>query len=57
MDDIYRNVLDGAYYVIGAYTLIWVTFIVYLGLAIRRIGRLEQQMGVLEGSVQRRAEG
>jgi hypothetical protein len=55
MDDIYRSVLDGAYFVIGAYTLIWVTFIVYLGLAIRRIGRLEQQIGVLESSVERRA--
>jgi hypothetical protein len=57
MDDIYRSVLDGAYFVIGAYTLIWVTFIVYLGLAIRRIGRLEQQIGVLESSLERRTEG
>jgi hypothetical protein len=55
MDDIYRSVLPAAPYVIGAYTLIWVTFIVYLGLAIRRVGRLEQQVGVLESSVERRS--
>ena len=54
MDDIYRSVLPAAPYVIVAYTLVWITFIVYLGLAIRRIGRLEQQVSVLESSVERR---
>jgi len=57
MNDVYSTVAPAAPFVIGAYGLIWLTLIVYVGLAMRRIGGLEKKLDVLEGSLKRRSEG
>ena len=54
MNEIYSTVAPAAPYVIGAYGLIWVTLLVFIGLVWRRVGRLEQELEVLEGSIKRR---
>lgn len=41
-------------YVIAAYALIWATLIVFVGLTLRRLGRLEKELAVIEDSVARR---
>lgn len=55
MQDIYSTVIPQAPYVIGAYGLIWVTLVVFVGLALARIGRVEKELDVLEAAVKRRS--
>jgi CcmD family protein len=55
MDEIYTTVVPSLPYVIGAYGLIWVTLVVYVGLVMRRVARLEQQVAVVEESLGRKA--
>ncbi len=54
MNDIYSTVMPQARYVIAAYGLIWVTLIVFVGLVLRRVGRFEKELEVLEESMRRR---
>lgn len=55
MNEIYSTVIPAAPFVIGAYALIWVTLVVFVGLALRRVGQLEKELGVLEESLARRS--
>jgi CcmD family protein len=54
LQQIYSTVLDAAPYVLAAYVLLWVGFFGYVSFILRRIGRLEKEIGVLEDSVARR---
>lgn len=52
--EVYRVALNGAPYVIAAYTLIWATLVVFVGLTFRRVARLEKELAVVEDAVERR---
>lgn len=56
MTDVYSSVVPAAPFVIGAYGLIWVTLVVFVGLTFRRISRLEKELDVVEGSMKKRQE-
>lgn len=53
--DAFSEVSKVAPYVIAAYALIWVTLSVYIGLVMRRLGRLEREVDALDEAVKRRA--
>lgn len=52
--EVYRVALNGAPYVIAAYTLIWVTLVVFVGLTFRRLTRLEKEIAIVEDAAERR---
>lgn len=52
--ELYRLALTDAPFVIGAYAVLWVAFVVYLTLILRRIMGLEKEIAVLESAVARR---
>lgn len=51
----FSEVAKVAPYVIGAYALLWVTMVVYVGLTMVRLGRLEREIEAVEEAVARRA--
>jgi len=53
--ELYRLALADAPYVIAAYGILWVAFVGYVTIVLRRIMRLEKQVEVLEDSVSRRS--
>jgi len=53
--ELYRLALTDAPYVIWAYAILWIAFVGYLTLVLRRILRLEKEVAVLEQAVERRA--
>jgi CcmD family protein len=53
--ELYQLVLADAPYVIAAYAVLWAALIVYMSMILRRIMRLEKQIGVVEESVAKRA--
>jgi CcmD family protein len=53
--ELYRLALADAPYVIAAYAILWIAFVGYLTLVLRRIMRLEKEVGVLEDAVSRRS--
>jgi len=55
--EIYKTVLDAAPYVIAAYFLLWLGFVVYVAYGIRKVTKVEQQLEVLEESLARRGGG
>ncbi len=52
--EIYQLVLHDAPYVIGAYAILWVALMAYVGIVFRRLMRLEKEVAVLEESMERR---
>lgn len=42
------------YFVVAAYTVLWAVLIVYVGLVMRRLARIEQQMSIVEEAAERR---
>jgi hypothetical protein len=54
LDEVYSLVLTQWPLVAGAYALLWVGLVVYVGLAIKRLGALSKQIEVLEDAVARR---
>jgi hypothetical protein len=42
-------------YVLGAYGVLWIALVVYIGLAWRRVSQVDKQMTVLEEAVARRS--
>ncbi|MDO9556390.1 MAG: CcmD family protein [Coriobacteriia bacterium] len=54
MQDVYSAVLPQAPYVIGAYGLIWVALLGYVGLVFSRLNRIEKEISVVEAAVKRR---
>ena len=55
--EIYRLVLADAPYVIGAYAILWLALMAYVGMVFRRLMRLEKEVAVLEESMERRTAG
>ena len=54
MLDIYSEVIPQAPYVIGAYGLIWVALLGYVGLVFSRLKKIEKEISVVEAAVKRR---
>lgn len=52
--ELYELVLKDAPFVIGAYAILWVAFVGYLTMVLRRIMRLEKEVEVIESAVERR---
>lgn len=53
----FSEVAKVAPYVIAAYALLWATMVVYVGLTMRRLGRLESEVKAVEEAVARRSAG
>jgi hypothetical protein len=54
LEEIYSLVLTQWPLVAAAYAILWAGLIVYVGLALRRLGALGKQLEVLETSIERR---
>lgn len=52
--ELYRLALHDAPYVIGAYAILWLALMAYVGMVFRRLMRLEREVAVLEESMERR---
>jgi heme exporter protein CcmD len=57
MNDIYSTVIPQAPFVIGAYGLIWVALLGFVGMVFNRLRRMEKELAVLEESLKRREQG
>lgn len=55
LKEIYTLVVPAAPYVIGAYGVLWLGLLGYLFVLTRRLGRIEEQLAVVEESVSRKA--
>lgn len=55
--ELYRLAITDAPYVIWAYAILWVAFVGYLTIVLRRMLRLEKEVAVLEESISRRSGG
>jgi CcmD family protein len=51
---IYSLVVPSLPYVIGAYGILWLGLMVYVGLTLSRLGRLEKQLVLVEEEIQKR---
>lgn len=56
MNDIYSTVIPQAPYIIGAYGLIWVALLGFVGMVFNRLRRMEKELAVLEESLKRREQ-
>ena len=54
LTEVYSLVLTQWPLVAGAYALLWVGLVVYVGLAIKRLNGLQKQIEVLEDAIARR---
>ena len=54
MTDIYAAVIPQAPYVIGAYGLIWIALLGFVGMVFNRLRRTEKEIAVLEEALKRR---
>jgi CcmD family protein len=54
LSEIYRTVVTAVPYVLAAYGLLWVGLFGYITFVLMRLGRLEKQLDVVEGSMARR---
>lgn len=52
--ELYRLALHDVPYVIAAYGILWVAFVGYVTIVLRRIMRLEKEVEVLESAVETR---
>ena len=52
--ELYRLALVDAPYVIAAYAILWIAFVGYVTIVLRRMMRLEKEVDVLEDAVARR---
>jgi CcmD family protein len=52
--ELYRLALTDVPYVIAAYGILWVAFVGYVTIVLRRIMRLEKEVEVLESAVETR---
>lgn len=53
--ELYRLAMADAPFVIGAYAVLWVAFVGYVTMALRRVMRLEKEVELLEEAVERRS--
>ncbi|KAF0208825.1 MAG: heme exporter protein CcmD [Actinomycetota bacterium] len=56
MNEIYSTVIPQAPYIIGAYGLIWVALLGFVGMVFNRLRRMEKELAVLEESLKRREQ-
>jgi CcmD family protein len=54
LSEIYRTVITAVPYVLAAYGLLWVGLFGYITFVLMRLSRLEKQLDVVEGSLDRR---
>lgn len=52
--ELYALALKDAPFVIAAYSILWVAFVVYVTLVLRRLLRLEKEIEVVEDAAKRR---
>ncbi len=52
---IYQLVVPSMPYVLGAYGILWLGLMVYVGFALSRIGKLEKQLVLVEDTLAKRA--
>jgi hypothetical protein len=57
LKEVYDLVLDQWPLVAGAYAILWTALVVYIGMALGRLGTLKSEMKVLEEAIERRAQG
>jgi hypothetical protein len=55
LQQIYQLVVPSLPYVIGAYGVLWLGLMVYVGLALSRLGKLEKQLTLVEDALAKRA--
>jgi hypothetical protein len=51
---IYQLVVPSMPYVLGAYGILWLGLMVYVGVALSRIGKLEKQLALVEDAIAKR---
>jgi CcmD family protein len=54
LKEIYSLVMPAAPYVLAAYGILWVGLFGYIALVLRRLGRIESELRVLEESIAKR---
>lgn len=52
---IYQLVVPSLPYVIGAYGILWLGLMVYVGVTLSRLGKLEKQLALVEDAFAKRA--
>lgn len=57
LQEIYTLVVPAIPYVAGAYAILWVALVVYIGMTYSRVGHLEKEIAALEESLERRGVG
>lgn len=53
--ELYRLAISDVPYVIAAYAVLWIAFVGYVTIVLRRLMRLEKEVSVLEDAVSRRS--
>lgn len=54
LKEVYDLVLDQWPLVAGAYAILWGALVLYIGMALGRLGKLQSEMKVLEEALERR---
>jgi hypothetical protein len=52
---IYQLVVPSMPYVLGAYGVLWLGLMVYVGVTLSRVGKLEKQLALVEEAFSKRA--
>lgn len=52
---IYQLVVPSLPYVIGAYGILWLGLMIYVGVTLSRLGKLERQLALVEDALEKRA--
>ena len=52
---IYQLVVPSLPYVIGAYGILWLGLMIYVGVTLNRLGKLEQQLALVEDAMEKRS--
>jgi hypothetical protein len=55
LTQIYQLVVPSLPYVIGAYGILWLGLMIYVGVTLSRLGRLEKQLALVEDAFAKRA--
>jgi hypothetical protein len=54
LEQIYQLVNPSLPYVIGAYGVLWLGLMIYVGVALSRVGKLEKQLALVEDALAKR---
>ncbi len=52
--EIFAQVVPALPYVIGVYAVLWAGLMLYVGVTLRRLGKLEQQLALVEDAMAKR---